>query len=210
VAAIPTSDMPGHQILQDRVWGALDRCQESEGVDFKAPATWQDVKYRVIRTAMAMGNLRDGGLIIIGVSEQQRQWDLVGINASHLRSYDVDDMVDAVNRYASPPMVLDIVRVTYRNGREFLVVLAREFEHTPHVCKRNSPSGIALLREGEIYVRPPGKAQTVKVASADELHDLLELAAEKRARRMIGTCRRIGVTTAATARNLFEREAGGL
>lgn len=43
MGAIPTSDMPGHKKLHDRVNNALDRCRESKGVDFKKSATWDDL-----------------------------------------------------------------------------------------------------------------------------------------------------------------------
>lgn len=58
--AIPTSNMLGHKELHDRVYNALDRCQESKSVDFKESAPWKNLKWQIIRTALAMGNLRDG------------------------------------------------------------------------------------------------------------------------------------------------------
>jgi hypothetical protein len=44
MGAIPTSDMPGFQQLQNRVYGALDRCQESQAVDFKESSSWDSLK----------------------------------------------------------------------------------------------------------------------------------------------------------------------
>ncbi len=79
MGAIPTSDMPGHAKLHERVLNALDRCQESKGVDFKESAPWDNLKWQLIRTAIAMGNLRDGGIIVIGASERGDSWDLTGI-----------------------------------------------------------------------------------------------------------------------------------
>ena len=67
--AIPTSDMPGHTKLHQKVCNALDRCQESTNLDFKASASWDDLRLALIRTAMAMANLRDGGIIVVGASE---------------------------------------------------------------------------------------------------------------------------------------------
>jgi len=62
MGAIPTSDMLGHKKLHDRVYNALDRCQESKSVDFKESASWGKLKWKIIRTIIAMGNLRDGGI----------------------------------------------------------------------------------------------------------------------------------------------------
>src|ERR1051325_11611659 len=47
--AIPTSDMPGHRALHDRVVAALDTCVESQSVDFKESATWEALQFKNIR-----------------------------------------------------------------------------------------------------------------------------------------------------------------
>jgi hypothetical protein len=206
--AIPTSGMPGHHVLRDRVFAALDSCVELQGVDFKESATWPSLQYKIARTAMAMGNLRDGGIIIVGASERGNAWDLSGITADHLATYNVDDTVDGVNRYASPAISFNLVLVRYRNGNDFLAIEINEFEETPFVCKRAGPPE-SSLRRGVLYVRPPGLAQTTEIRSAEDMHELLVLAAEKRARRMIEMTRRIGIELASTSRP-FDDELGGL
>jgi hypothetical protein len=210
MGAIPTSDMPGHRRLHERVFAALDRCQESQAIDFKESADWDCLKWRIIRTIMAMANLRDGGVVIVGASERGDSWSLSGIDASHLNTYSVDNVMDAVNKYASLPLSVEVVRVTYRNQREFLAIQVPEFEFSPCLCKRNSPDHVKLFQQGEIYIRPAGKPQTKKVTDAQELQDLLELAAEKRARRMIETARRIGLVAEGSSAQAFDDELEGL
>lgn len=210
MGAIPTSDMPGHTKLHERVYNALDRCQESKSVDFKASATWDDVKWRLIRTIIAMGNLRDGGIIAIGASEEGDSWKLTGIASDHLSTYDVDDIIDVVNKYASPPVKIEIVLVKYRNGKFFLAIQVHEFDDTPFVCKKNGHDSYKKLCAGEFYVRPAGKPRTTKVVSAEEMHDLLELAAEKRARRILEVAHRIGLRPTENAIQRFDEELGGL
>src|SRR4029077_1937830 len=100
--AIPTSDMPGHQAIHDRVVAALDTCVESQSIDFKESAAWSTLQYKVVRTALAMANLRDGGALVIGASEAGDRWDLTGISDEHLATYDVDDVIDAIHKFASP------------------------------------------------------------------------------------------------------------
>jgi len=78
MGAIPTSDMPGHKRLHDRVLSALDRCQEGQAIDFKESAPWESLKWRIVVTALGMGNLRDGGVIVIGASEREQIWELTG------------------------------------------------------------------------------------------------------------------------------------
>ncbi|HEX6097075.1 MAG TPA: ATP-binding protein [Thermoanaerobaculia bacterium] len=202
--AIPTSDMPGHRALHDRVTAALDTCVESQSVEFKESAAWRVLELKIVRTALAMANLRDGGLLIIGVGERGTAWDVSGISDEHLTTYDVDHVVETINRFASPPVAATMVTVS-RNERRFLAIQIYEFGDTPIVCRRDG----AGLRQGAVYVRPPGISQTTEIRSAEQMHDLLELAAEKRARRILETARRIGLEMPPSSRP-FDEELGGL
>jgi predicted HTH transcriptional regulator len=168
------------------------------------------MKLQLIKTIMAMANLRDGGIIIIGASESGDSWELTGVQPEHLSTYDVDDVIDSVNTYASPPVALEVVLVTYRNNNQFLAFRVHEFTDTPIVCKRNAPDGNKKMAAGEFYVRPLGKPRTTKIASADEMHDLLELAAEKRARRILEVAHRVGFIPPEAAAQRFDEELGGL
>lgn len=210
MGAIPTSDMPGHKKLHDRVHNALDLCQESKGVDFKESASWNELKWQLIRTIIAMGNLRDGGIIVIGASERGDTWDLTGIKDTHLGTFDIDDIIDAITKYASPPIKIEIVLVNYRNGRNFLAIQVHEFSDTPFVCKNNGPDSYKKLRTGDFFVRPAGKPRTTKITSVDDMHDLLELAAEKRARRILEVAHRIGLKPSESDIQRFDEELGGL
>ena len=191
--------------MQDRVHAALDICVESQGVDFKQSAPWSRLEHKIIRTALAMANLRDGGIIIIGVSESGDRWERTGISDEDLATYEVDDVIDAVHRFASPSVDVRLVVVPYLESRRFLTVQVFEFADTPIVCRRDGPD----LKQGAVYVRPPGVARTTEIRSADQMHDLLELAAEKRARRILETVRRLGLETM-PARKPFDDELGGL
>ena len=209
MGAIPTSDLPGHKLLRERVVNALDRCQESQGIEFKESAPWESLKWKIIRTALAMANLRDGGIMVIGASERNQSWELTGIESIHLETYKVDVVVDAINKYASPNIDLDIVLIKNVNGVDFLAIQVREFNDTPIVCKKNGPLGKGIF-EGGVYVRPSGVAETTKVMKASQMHDLLELAAEKRARRILEVSHRIGLEPRLIAKDYFEEELEGL
>ena len=207
MGAIPTSALPGHKMLHERVYNALDRCQEAQGIDFKESAPWDNLKNRIVKTALAMGNLRDGGVIIVGASERGSSWDLTGISPEHLETYDVDTIIDTINKYCSPYVELDIVLVKYQNKQDFLAIQIREFIDTPLLCKKEGPDG---LLEGAVYIRPPGVARSTRVMNASQMHDLLELAAEKRARRILEVSRRVGLVISETTENLFDKELGEL
>jgi predicted HTH transcriptional regulator len=206
MGAIPTSDMPAYVHLHKRVCGALDCCQETAAVEFKEPAPWPALRQRLIPTIMAMGNLRDGGMVIIGVSERGGRWEPVGIGEGDWATYDPDDIADAVNKYSSPPVEFELVRVSY-SEKDFLVIKVSEFQETPFICKRDGPG----LTQGTVYIRPSGKPETRRVGNSEEMHALLELAAEKRAARMLATTRRLtGLGASPSDDELFGRELSGL
>jgi hypothetical protein len=191
LSPIPRSDLPGHRRLHERALAALDVCQESQDVDFKESATYQAIKLHLVHTSLGMGNLRDGGLIVIGVSQRGETWDLTGISATDLASYDVDDVVAQINSYVSPSVDIDVV-TTVSDGKQFLVLGVREFRDIPLVARKNGPDGSGVFK-GRMYVRPPGMARTTVVTDANQMHELLELAAEKRAKRILEVSRRIGM-----------------
>jgi predicted HTH transcriptional regulator len=193
MGAIPESTLPGHKQLHDRAVAALDRCQEDRDIDFKQSAEWPTLQWRITHAVLGLGNLRDGGLVIVGVSEDQGRWVFEGVSETQLSTYDPDIVINQVNAHVSPHVDLDIVVVTYRDTKKYLTIYAREFGDSPLVCKKNGPQGSGIS-EGRVYVRPPGMARTTVVTDARQMHELLELAAEKRARRILETSRRIGLT----------------
>lgn len=208
MGAIPTSDLPGHKQLHSRTVTALERCQESQDIDFKESAPWDVLQWRIIHTALGMGNLRDGGIIIIGVSERGRTWNLIGIEDPHLGTYDVDTNIDKINAYVSPYVDISIVIVEH-SGKRYLAIQIHEFRDIPLVCKKNGPEDENITK-GCVYIRPPGMPKTTKVTDANQMHELLELAAEKRARRIIEVSRRIGMTERVPDTATFDEELKGL
>lgn len=211
MAAIQSSELPGFKHLREKVINALGRCQETPAIEFKESLPWETVQFRIIRTVMGMSNLRDGGQIIIGVSERDETWTLTGISEEHLATFDCDNMIEAVNKYASPNLSMDVVTVCHEEKR-YLVIGVREFIESPTVCKRDGhqQKGPDGLCRGTVYVRPYGKPQTRPVQSEDDIRELLDLAAEKRARKLIETASRVGLVQKDTDTELFKKELDGL
>lgn len=208
--AFPTTQMSGYTDLRERILLALGRCQEQPWLDFKESQPWQALRWRLLKTIMGMANLRDGGLILVGVAEKGTAWDLLGIEPDHLAAFDYDDIIDQLSKYASPQVSLDIVIHDHDDGHRYLAFHVHEFKGCPVVCRNNSPDDVKQkdrLAAGDIYVRPTtGKPQTVKVTDAGLLQDLLQLAAEFRARQMLEAGRRIGLVPGETAASLYDAE----
>jgi hypothetical protein len=189
---IPDSQLPGHRHLHDRVCTALDLCEESPNIDFKESASWGNLKWTIIKNVLSMGNLRDGGVIIIGASERNGQWQLPGITDVDLQTYDPDVILGQINAYVSPHANVRLVTVTHTNANRFLAVQIFEFDELPLVCKRNGPDGEGII-EGGVYVRPAGVPRATRITNADHMRNLLRLAAEKQARSMLEDAGRLGL-----------------
>tara|TARA_A100001391_G_scaffold203113_2_gene194598 strand:- start:966 stop:1391 length:426 start_codon:yes stop_codon:yes gene_type:complete len=69
--------MSGYADLNGRISLALSRCQEQPWLDFKESKPWFTLRWRMLKTIMGMANLRDGGLILIGVGEKGTAWELM-------------------------------------------------------------------------------------------------------------------------------------
>jgi predicted HTH transcriptional regulator len=194
--------------LHDRALTALQRCEESQSVDFKRSCEWTALKWRLIETILAMGNLRDGGVILIGVAEGEKSWEIGGMSDEHLDTYDVDVVNDQVNAYVSPHANITLA-ILLAQSKKFLAIEVREFTNSPLVCKKNGPTETRLAA-GAVYVRPPGRACNTRVTTAEQMHDLLELAAEKRARRIIEVGTRVGLVPSQSDAQRFDDELEGL
>ena len=208
--AFPTTQMSGYTDLKGRIDLALSRCQEQPWLDFKESQPWQVLRWRLLKTIMGMSNLRDGGLILIGVAENGNNWKLTGIASDHLRDYDYDDITDQLSKYASPQVVVDIVVHEHDDSKLYLAIHIHQFKDCPVVCRKNSSEDVKpkdRLLAGDIYVRPSsGKPRTEKVMDAFQIHDLLERAAEFRARKLLEIGKRIGFVPGQTDTNLYDAE----
>lgn len=211
--AFPTSDMPGHKRVRERIEAALDRVVESSNVDFKASAPWAALKWKIVKTVLGMGNLRDGGLIIGGVSEGDGTWQLEGMLEADLATFDADTMAAIFEKYVSPAPVAEVV-VHERDAKKYLVLDIREFEEIPFVCRSNGPEGKGL-DVGGFYHRPLGGVpRTEKVRSAEDMRPILQIATEKGARRILEQGQRVGLLGTlphqGTADNRYDEELGDL
>jgi hypothetical protein len=97
------------------------------------------------------------------------------------------------------------VKVNY-GGKAFLAIKVPEFGFAPVVCSRESND---FLR-GSIYIRPVGKAESRPIRTAAELHDLLDLAAEKRARKFLEMAGRLGMKLPDDDAAAFDKELDDL
>lgn len=181
--------------------------------EVKGPGSRRDNGYcaNVARAAMAMGNLKDGGVICLGIDEARMTEMQPGLSIEQLSEWsDFDEVNVALSKYADPPLSLRLNPLHLDSGADVVVIEVDEFDDVPHVCKRNFPD---KLQEGMTYYRPRGKPESVPVPSASAMHELLDLAISKGVRRFIeiagsaGLIGQISRPQVDVERDAFEAEA---
>jgi len=191
----------------DPIVRALQRPVETRDTEFKESQPFDTLKWRIVKTCMAMANLRDGGRIIIGVSERTGRLEAVGMHPDHESEYNQDDLYAIVNRYARPPVALTLRVVDY-DGKRFIAIEIREFSRVPIFCGVGTPpeSGKDQLRVGDIPGRSRDRIATSKIHDVDLVAEVIEVAAEKRAAEIIATAQRIGLRLPPADRDHFAEE----
>jgi predicted HTH transcriptional regulator len=129
------------QVAEQRARQFIDSLAELTNVEYKGDADFPSIKFRITKTAMAMANLRDGGAIIVGISQDtQRQFSAVGVSAKTEASFIQETVYEFVNTYASPPVELRVLTLEHQ-AKRFIIIDVQPFERTPLVCRRNTPDG---------------------------------------------------------------------
>lgn len=162
---------------------------ELRSFEAKGPGDLSDKAYcaKVARAAMAMGNLRDGGMVCLGIDDSQLSSMMPGLSHQQLKDWsDYDNVSDALSRYSDPPFVFHLNALQLSNGVHIVVLEVSEFDQVPHVCKKDYPTE---LQNGATYVRPGGKPQSIAVPNAAEMRELIDLAITKGVREFV---RRLG------------------
>lgn len=170
---------------RDELQELLALGHESRSFEVKGPGSLSDKAYcaKVARALLAMGNLRDGGLVCLGVDETRMRDMLPGLDAGQLAQWsDFDHVTGTLARFSDPPVLFSVQSFKLASGADAVVLEVAEFEHVPHVCKRDYPGA---LQNGMTYVRPRGKPQSTPVPSSSEMRELLDLAITKGVREFI-------------------------
>jgi predicted HTH transcriptional regulator len=162
--------------------------REERFLEYKCSVAFGDIKSKIVRTAMAMANCRDGGTIVIGVALENGQFAPTGVAAAHLASYDSDDVQAAINRHADPYVRTELHRVEL-DGKTFLAIVVHEFDEIPVVCKKDGLD----LRQGAIYTRAYRMPESCEVRSQTEMREIIELATEKAVRVFIRRVQSVGL-----------------
>jgi hypothetical protein len=173
--------------------GSLASGYEFRGIELKGPGLRTDkhLMAKVIRASLSMGNLRDGGHVVIGIDDDNPAALLPGLSEAELNTWlAYDDVARKMAEYADPPLRFDVARMELSSGAEVVVIQVFEFTDIPHLCAREYQD---VLRKGALYVRPRKVPETSEVASSLEMRDVIHLATEKALRAYAETAQLAGI-----------------
>jgi len=124
-----------------------------------------------------MSNIKDGGTIVIGMDKQEDgSYVAQGVQSEHLGAFNDEDSIKKhVANFADPCVDFDVEIGKYQDN-DFVVIIVREFEELPIICKTD---GLKNLRKGAIYIRTRRHPETAEVPSQTEMREIVELAIDK-------------------------------
>jgi hypothetical protein len=182
-------------ISADDVEGLLALGHELRAFEVKGPGALRDRAFcaKVARAAMAMGNLRDGGIVCIGVDKSDLARMQPGLTDEQLASWsDHDEVSTQLSRFSDPALILATIPLTLSNGARIVALEVGEFDVVPYICTRDY---LDETRAGALYVRPRGMPKSVHVPTSIDMRDLVDLATSKGVREFIRRAGQAGMLT---------------
>jgi len=170
--------------------------KEERYLEYKGAMIWAGnytTKVKVAKAMMAMSNLRNGGVIVIGMKEIRRGvWEPDCMDVAQVASFSQDNIAQWVNDYAFPavqftvePLVLD--------GNKSVIIQVREFDDIPTICRKQKTSGGEALKPGAIYYRSRRKNESAPIASEEDARELITLAVRKGLAKEVSRLRELGL-----------------
>jgi predicted HTH transcriptional regulator len=172
---------------------------EQRHFELKGAGRRDDTQFmaKVIRAALSLGNLRDGGHIVIGIDDKDPTSMLPGLAPDEAESWQAyDDVARKMAEYADPPLRFSLAELRLSSGAGVAVIEIAEFEDLPHICSRQLDK---VLRKGALYVRSRTAPETVEVPSSVEMREILDLATEKALRSFVERLNHAGLTVTPAA-----------
>lgn len=160
--------------------------QETRAIEFKSAGHWADTALRgqITRTTLAMANIRDGGVIIVGMQEDDTRpgYHLPqALTGEQRSSFDPDVVVPQVNAHASPHVELSIIHHNLEDVASIVAITVRQFREVPILCIKDivGENDRLLARRGRVLVRSRRTSETTEVQTPEDLREIVELAVDK-------------------------------
>lgn len=166
--------------------GILESPIESRTVEFKPSFSWPSridelqsngKAQEVIKSILAMSNIRDGGKIILGVEKDgsNQKYVLKGMRNEDVNTYDQDLIFEHVRNFGKPEPKFQVLNIKY-DSKNFIVFAVQSFISTPIIC--HNYRNLRQLDNASLYIRTD-KPETKKITESWEMKEIVDLAIEK-------------------------------
>ena len=151
---------------------------ELRSLEYKQSMNWDqnNTKTKVIKSILAMSNIKDGGYLVLGVGEDNGKWVPNGMSQEDYNSFTYDDVAGEVSRCADPFVEFGIEKVL-DDDKRFIVFSISEFHEIPVICKGGGPGNV--LSVGLPYIRTRRIQESAPVSSAEEMREIVSLSIDK-------------------------------
>jgi predicted HTH transcriptional regulator len=141
----------------DELESILEGHAETPSVEFKGACSW-NVSW-LAKDILALSNVQDGGVIIIGVEDDtfKRQ----GVHEAQRQSFKVEMMRDQMAAFADPHVNFVVEFPSDIGGNTYVVIRVQTFEEIPVICRKDSKE----TQAGKIYYRASCKNCRVIVSA---------------------------------------------
>jgi len=168
----------------------------------------REERAKLAKEVMALSNIRDGGVMVIGVKQDGTP---VGVSEEAAGKFSQDAVAAAVADYVAP--YVELVVTAGHDGsstpRYFAVIQVKEFTEIPVLCKRDFGD---VVRQGAIYTRSRRIHEATEIRNEVEMRELLEMAVDKGIRSFYRRLQALGIQPipAPSDLSLFETQLRGL
>ncbi len=189
--------------------------KEERYLEYKRSMVWTNglTKVKIAKAMMAMSNLNDGGVIVVGMRENGGMWVPETMTPEQVASFTHDHVADYVNAHATPSIQFSIDTFTL-DGNQFIIIRVQGFDSFPIICKLPDRAGDESLDTGAIYYRSHRKIQSAAISSDEDSRELFSMVIEKGFSRHIERFYRLGLVAAEPPRVVdsaqYEKERAGL
>ncbi|NQV16638.1 ATP-binding protein [bacterium] len=151
--------------------------REERNLEYKSNINWKDphIQAKLIKSILALSNIRNGGAIVIGVEQNGEKFTPKGLSNTNLQTFKQDDISSRVSSFADPYVEITVTHVDYEEA-SYVVIQVKEFAEIPVICKRDGAEGLTI---GQIYTRPRRKIETVAIPSQIEMREIVNMAIDK-------------------------------
>ena len=186
------------EALESLIAGA----RETDSLEFKSAVPWNVNTF--VKDILALANVIDGGVIIVGVGEEDGNFVRQGLSAEQIATYNYDIMRDQIAPYADPRVIFTKDAIQDAGGLSYVVIEVAPFEELPVLCIQDGPDN---LQAGTLYFRSRSRRpQSARVSRAEDMREIVEAAISRRWRNM----RRLGFAGESEGQHALDAELGDL